>query len=267
MEIQHSRIMRLCEQLKLMAVAEQYSNLAQESVKQEHSLSDFLESLLIVEQAQRQARSCSILSRMAGFPAIKTLEMFDFKFAVGISEKQIKNLASLAFIERQENVIFLGPSGVGKTHLAIALGHLATKAGIKTRFITAADLMLFMETAYRQGRYKEVMSRAVLHPKLLIIDEIGYLPLSREQANHFFQVIAARYERGSILVTSNLTFSQWDTTFADDKVLTAAMLDRLLHHSHIVQVKGNSYRLKDKRKAGIIGSTANSEQNLQAVQE
>ena len=139
--------------------------------------------------------------------------------------------------------------------MAIALGYLAAQAGIKVKFITAADLMLQMEAAYRQSKYKEIMSRVVCHARLLIIDEIGYLPLTRTQANHFFQVIAARYERGSVIVTSNLSFSQWDNTLADDKVLTAAMLDRLLHHSHIIQMKGNSYRLKDKRKAGIIGST------------
>lgn len=116
--------------------------------------------------------------------------------------------------------------------------------------------MLQLETAYRQNRYKEVLSRVVLSPGLLIIDEMGYLPLTRTQANHFFQVVATRYEKGSIVVTSNVSFGQWDTTLADDKVLKAAMLDRLLHHAHVLQIKGNSYRLKDKQKAGIIGSSA-----------
>ena len=203
-----------------------------------------------------------MITKMAGFPKIKTLDEFDFKFASQVSEKQLKELSSLAFVERQENVIFLGPSGVGKSHLAIALGYLAAQAGIKVRFVTAADLMLQMEAAYRQGRYKETMSRVVCHTRLLIIDEIGYLPLNRDQAHHFFQVIAAKYEKGSIIVTSNLSFSQWDTTLANDKVLTAAILDRLLHYSHIIQMKGNSYRLKDKRKAGIIGSTIINKEEL-----
>ena len=122
--------------------------------------------------------------------------------------------------------------------------------GIKTRFITAADLMLQLATARGQGRLKEYFNRAIIGPRLLVVDEIGYLPFGREEANLFFNVVAKRYERGSMVLTSNLPFTQWATTFADDQTLTAAMLDRLLHHAHIVQIAGESYRLKDKRKAG-----------------
>jgi len=192
---------------------------------------------------------------------IKTIDDFNFKFATGIPKAKIKELASLSFVNRHENIILLGPSGVGKTHLAIALGYLATQANIKTRFISAADLMVQLETARNQGRYKEVMRRTVFHPRLLIIDEIGYLPMGREQANYFFQVIAQRYEHGSIIVTSNLSFGQWDNTFANDKVLTAAMLDRLLHHSHVLQCRGESYRLKEKKQAGLF------EKSLETVKE
>ena len=149
--------------------------------------------------------------------------------------------------------MLLGPSGVGKTHLAIALGYRATQSGIKTRFITAADLMLQLGMASRQERLKEYLSRIVLGPRLLIIDEIGYLPFGRDEANLFFQVVAKRYEKGSMILTSNLPFPQWATAFADDTTLTAAMLDRLLHHAHIVSMSGESYRLKDKRKAGQAG--------------
>ena len=147
-------------------------------------------------------------------------------------------------------MILLGPSGVGKTHLAISLGYKATQNGIKARFITAADLMLQLDVAYKQGRYKQISQAIVKAPRLLIIDEIGYLPLSRAQADLFFQVIADRYEKGSLIVTSNLNFGQWGQTFAQDTVLTAALLDRLLHHSHIITMKGESYRLKDQKKAG-----------------
>ncbi len=135
-----------------------------------------------------------MFARIAGFPAIKTLDQYDFNFATGAPRKQIMELVSLAFVERAENVVFLGPSGVGKTHLAIALGYLATQKGYKTRFFSAADLVLMLEAAQRQGRYRQVMHRAVNAYKLLIIDEIGYLPMSRDQANLFFQVVAQRYE-------------------------------------------------------------------------
>ena len=128
----------------------------------------------------------------------------------------------------------------------------ALLTGAQYLFLTAADLMLQLDTAQRQGRLKQVMQRSVSGPSLLIIDEIGYLPMSRDQANLFFQVIANRYEKGSVILTSNLSFGQWDDTFAGNTALTAAMLDRILHHSHVIQIKGDSYRLREKRKAGIV---------------
>ena len=163
----------------------------------------------------------------------------------------------MSFIERAENVVMLGPSGVGKSHLAMALGYRAVMAGIKTRFITAADLMIQLAAAKAQGRLKEYFNRAVLGPKLLIVDELGYLPFGRDEANLFFNVVAKRYERASMILTSNLPFTQWATALADDQTLTAALLDRLLHHAHIVQIAGESYRLKDKRKAGSIKAAKN----------
>ena len=253
MNLQHERIAHLCAELKLERVATDYPALAQKAVEDEASFAEFLERLLTHEAGVRQERCRQTLTRMACFPALKTLEAFDFAFAHGVPKTQILELASLAFIERTENVVLLGPSGVGKTHLAIALGYRASQSGIKTRFISAADLMLQLGMASRQERLKEYLSRVVLGPRLLIIDEIGYLPFGRDEANLFFQVVAKRYEKGAMILTSNLSFPQWATAFADDTTLTAAMLDRLLHHAHIVSMSGESYRLKDKRKTGQTG--------------
>lgn len=248
----HEQIDHLCDSLKLSSVGASWPSLAEQCIAQEKSYGEFLRALLESEQQQRDERTRQLFSRMAGFPAHKELSTFDFKFATGVPKQQIQELSALTFIERNENVVLLGPSGVGKTHLAIGLGLKAIQAKKKTRFITAADLMLQLSTAKRQNKLKQYLSRSVMAPRLLIIDEIGYLPFGREEANLFFNVIAKRYEYGSIILTSNLSFGQWPTAFADDATLTAAMLDRLLHHSHVLQLSGDSYRLKDKRRSGAI---------------
>lgn len=252
MNLQQERIVTLCEALSLPFVAQGYGAAAQEAARTEMAYSDFLEGLLREEAAGRRVRKQSMMTRLAGFPAIKTLDDFSYDFAKGVKKSQIEELAGLGFVERNENVVLIGPSGVGKTHLAIALGYRAAQAGIKTRFMTAADLLLLLTTAYTQNNLKAVMHRAIKAYRLLILDEIGYLPMNREQANLFFQVIAALYEKGSLIVTSNLPFGQWDATFAQDTTLTAALLDRLLHHAHIVPIAGESYRLKHQRQAGMM---------------
>ncbi|HAP0575356.1 TPA: AAA family ATPase [Escherichia coli] len=223
MELQHQRLMALAGQLQLESLISAAPALSQQAVDQEWSYMDFLEHLLHEEKQARHQRKQAMYTRMAAFPAVKTFEEYDFTFATGAPQKQLQSLRSLSFIERNENIVLLGPSGVGKTHLAIAMGYEAVRAGIKVRFTTAADLLLQLSTAQRQGRYKTTLQRGVMAPRLLIIDEIGYLP-----------------------------FGQWDQTFAGDAALTSAMLDRILHHSHVVQIKGESYRLRQKRKAGVI---------------
>lgn len=254
MNLQDERIQSACGALSLNAIADHYPALAQEAADTDASYTDFLERCLKAEQDERRCRSQAMLTKFAGFPAIKLLDDYDFKFAAGAPKKTVQTLTSMAFVERKENVIFLGPSGVGKTHLAIALGYLATQSGTKVRFITAADLVMQLEKAQQRGQLDPFMRRSLLGPSILIIDEVGYLPLQGNQANLFFQVIAKRYEHGSIILTSNLSFGEWDTTFAGNSALTAAMLDRLLHHAHVVQIKGDSYRLKDKKKAGVLTS-------------
>lgn len=250
MNQQHDRIVALCEQLKLDRLGTEWPALAQDAANNQASFADFLEALLTTERSIRNERQRITLTRLATMPSIKTLEQFDWSHAGGAPKAQIHELAHLAFVQRAENVVLLGPSGVGKTHIAVALAHRAVMAGTKTRFIGAADLMLQLAAAKSQGRLKEYFNRAILGPKLLVVDEIGYLPFGRDEANLFFNVVAKRYERGSMVLTSNLPFTQWASAFADDQTLTAAMLDRLLHHAHIVQITGESYRLKDKRKAG-----------------
>ncbi len=252
MELQHQRLMVLAGQLQLESLISAAPALSQQAVDQEWSYMDFLEHLLHEEKLARHQRKQAMYTRMAAFPAVKTFEEYDFTFATGAPQKQLQSLRSLSFIERNENIVLLGPSGVGKTHLAIAMGYEAVRAGIKVRFTTAADLLLQLSTAQRQGRYKTTLQRGVMAPRLLIIDEIGYLPFSQEEAKLFFQVIAKRYEKSAMILTSNLPFGQWDQTFAGDAALTSAMLDRILHHSHVVQIKGESYRLRQKRKAGVI---------------
>lgn len=253
--IDNAKIEHLCDQLKLASIINNYGSYAQEASKNEWCYTKYLEKVLEQELIQRQTRRSDILNKLAKFIDNKRLEQFDFTFAIGVSKKQVEDLSALGFIERRENIVFLGPSGVGKTHLATALGYAATSRGYRVKFISAAELMLKLESAMRQNKYDLAMSRLVMHPSLLIIDEIGYLPLTRDQANHFFQVVSKRYEKGSIIMTSNLPFVQWDQALAGDRVLTAAMLDRLLHHSHIIQIKGDSYRLKHKQKSGMIGSS------------
>lgn len=250
MNLQQERIASSAERLGLHRIAIEWAGFAQDAATKEVSYADFLERLLDLENGARLQRQRDILLKLATLPGVKTLEQYDFGFASGAPRAQIHELGALTFIERAENIVFLGPSGVGKSHLAQALAYRAVMAGIKTRFITAADLMLQLATARKQERLREYFNRAILGPKLLVIDEIGYLPFGREEATLFFNVVAKRYERGSVILTSNLAFSQWSSAFADDQTLTAAMLDRLLHHAHIVQIAGESYRLKDKRKAG-----------------
>ena len=184
MNLQDERIAELCQTMKLTTLATDYPSLCQKAAESECSYAEFLEQALKAEHRGRQSRCRAMLSRCAGFPTIKTLEEFDFEFAQGVPKRQIEELASLSFVERRENVVFLGPSGVGKTHLALALGYRATQQGIKTRFTTAADLVVQLEESQQRGVYSRTLQNRVISPRLLIVDEVGYLPFTRQQSDH-----------------------------------------------------------------------------------
>ncbi|NOQ32122.1 MAG: AAA family ATPase [Helicobacteraceae bacterium] len=247
-----SKIELYCKELQLPKVYEEYHQLSNRAAKEGWKYNEYLYEVLKAEATSRAERSRNTLTKMAGFPTIKTIEDFDFEFTIGVNRRQIEELSSLEFIKRKENIILLGQSGVGKTHLAIALAYKATQSRIKARFTTISDLILQMHIAKREKRYDSFIKQAIMAPSLLVIDEIGYFPMSKEDANHFFQVISKRYERGSTIITSNLVFSQWSGIFANDKVITTAILDRLLHHSCIINILGDSYRLKEKKESGLI---------------
>lgn len=249
------RLDYLCQKLSLKAVMDELGHHTQQAAKEQMAYSDFLLGLLESELQSRQERSKRTLLRTSGLGMVKTLEQFDFTAAPGVSRAQVEELSTLRFVERCENVLLLGPSGVGKTHLALALGYLCTQARLRTRFLTAADLVMQLKSATAQGRYETYLKQNILSPKVLIIDEVGYLPIDREGANLFFQVISRRYEKGSIILTSNLPFARWEELFSGDRAIAAAMIDRLLHHSHVLSIQGESYRLREKIRSGVIRPT------------
>ena len=249
----NNEIVTLCKSLKLSTVAEEYHTIATTAAKESWQYIQFLHELLKRESDSRLQRSKSVLTKLASFPAIKTLEQFDYTFSVGVNRKQIEELASLEFIKKHENIILLGQCGVGKTHLAIALAYKAVQHRYKAKFTTIAELLSNANKAKKERKY-DAFLKSITNPSVLVIDEIGYFNMNKEEANHFFQIISKRYEKGSTILTSNLVFSKWTQVFAGDKIVTTAILDRVLHHSHIINIQGDSYRLKEKKEQGIINS-------------
>jgi len=217
--------------LGLKAIEARLENLLEQAAKTEPSYADFLNDLLGCEVDARRSRYLRARLQLAHLPFVKNFDQFDFSFQPSIDERQIRELRTLRFVHEASNVILLGPPGVGKTHLSVALAEAAIHSGFGAYFITGAhDLVTDLARAYREGRLDRRM-RMYLAPRVLIVDEMGYLPLDDMGATIFFQLVSARYERGSIIVTSNKSYGEWDSIFGDP-IIAKAILDRLLHHSH-----------------------------------
>src|ERR1700756_2763666 len=236
--------------LGLKAVEARLESLLEQASKKEPSYADFLDELLGCEVDARRTRYLRAWLQLANLPFVKTFDQFDFGFQPSIDEKQIRELRTLRFVHEASNVILLGPPGVGKTHLSVALAEAAIQSGFGAYFMTAHDLVNDLGRAYREGRLDRRM-RIYLAPKVFIIDEMGYLPLDDLGATIFFQLVSARYERGSIILTSNKSYGEWGSILGDS-IIATAILDRLLHHSTTINIRGESYRLKDRRKAGLV---------------
>jgi len=218
--------------------------------REELSYGEFLLDLLESELQARTDRNLQTRLKLAKLPYRKALESFDFGFQPSIDERKIRELRTLRWVHEAANVIFLGPPGVGKTHLSIALSIEAMKAGASAYFVTAADLVSDLTASRQEGKLTQRL-QIYVRPKVLVIDEIGYLPLDPLGGTLLFQLVSARYERGSIVLTSNKSYGEWGAVFGDP-VLATAILDRLLHHSTTLNIRGKSYRLKEREKAGLF---------------
>lgn len=251
----------LLERMKMEHLLAQLDGVCEQAAVGDADYKTFLTQALETEWRGRYQRGVEGRLKQARLPWIKTLDQFDFDYQPSIDRKQVRELAGLSFVERAQNVVLLGPPGVGKTHIAVALGIKAVEAGYSVLFLTLEALMGRLVRARHENRLERSLQQ-LTYPKLLILDELGYLPLSREEASLFFRLLVRRYERGSLIVTSNKGFTDWGEVF-NDHVLATAILDRLLHHATTLNIKGESYRLKDKRKAGLLGRRLKEEEVLE----
>lgn len=250
-DLVHARVVEHLARLRLRYSAERLDAALNDAAREEPTYVEFLDKLLAEEVAQRKQKGISMGHKIAHFPAVRTIDDFDFKAQPSVDQRLVRELATGRFVSQAENVLLFGPPGVGKTHLAIGIGRAVVEAGMSVQFMTATTLLTALAKAESEGRLVERLAH-LAKAKLLIVDELGYLPFERRSAHLFFQVVNRRYERGSMLITSNQLVTQWGSVLGDE-VVAAAILDRLLHRSHTLVVKGESYRLKQKRKAGLFG--------------
>jgi DNA replication protein DnaC len=241
-----SRLELQLKSLKLTNILAHYQTEAQAAAQQRLSYEDYLARWVDLEAVAKLERSVNARIAKARFPTLKTIEGFDFSFQPQLNEKEIIRLTSLEFLENKENLLFLGPPGVGKTHLAIAFGVKACLAKYRVLFTTCQDLLANLLLAQKTNRLGQTLLQ-LARLDLLIVDELGYLPISPEQANLFFQLVSSRYEKGAMILTSNYGFEDWGPIFTD-QVIATAIIDRLVHHSHIFAINGNSFRMRNHRR-------------------
>lgn len=249
---QDERILAALKRLQLTQLRETLAAVLSEAAKRQWTYREFLEEILRREVDAKQGKRVQMGMQIAHFPCVRTIEGFDFAFQPSVDERLVRELSTGNFIANGENVLIFGPPGVGKSHLAVGLGRKIVEHGHTVRFTTATALLAALGKAETEGGLSDKLTE-FCKPRLLIVDELGYLPFERRSAHLFFQLVNRRYEKGSLLVTTNQRVSDWGIVFGDE-VLATAILDRLLHHSHTLLITGESYRLREKRKSGLIRS-------------